>query len=145
MQISLVSVYRVDSASVLYQMLRERLEERRLNISHANLPSRSRHIHFMRTRPYRAWYLIKANSSVVGQIWLNRQNEIGLTILKKERHKGYEKAAIMALISRHRPLPPIPSKRSGSFLANVNPNNRAVVGALRNLGAKILQHTYKLP
>jgi hypothetical protein len=142
--VRLNNVYRCPSVDFLYKILQERLQHRSLNISHANLPTKAEHVRFFRSKPYRAWYLIKAGSSLIGHIWVNRQNEIGLTLLKTARRKGYEAAALLALLGRHRPLPAIPSKRSGSFLANVSPNNRALMRALRSLGAEKIQCTYRL-
>jgi RimJ/RimL family protein N-acetyltransferase len=142
--VRLNSVYRYPCVDFLYQILQERLQDRSLNISHAKLPTRAAHARFIRSKPYRAWYLIKAGSVRIGHIWVNRQNEIGLTLLKTARRKGYEAAALMALLDRHRPLPPIPSKRAGSFLANVSPDNQALMRVLKSLGAEKIQCTYRL-
>jgi RimJ/RimL family protein N-acetyltransferase len=142
--VRLNNVYRYPSVAFLYQILQERLRDRSLNISHANLPTRAEHARFMRSKPYRAWYLIEADGALIGHIWVNRQNEIGLNVLKSARRKGYEAAALLALLDRHRPLPAIPSKRSGNFLANVSPNNKALMRVLENLGAKKVQCTYRL-
>lgn len=142
--VHLSNVYRCSSVDFLYRVLQERLQDPSLNISHAHLPTRTEHTRFVRSKPYRAWYLIKVASSTIGHIWLNRQNEIGLTLLRDARRKGYEAAALLALLAKHHPLPAIPSKRSGSFLANVAPNNKALMRALRGLGAKKIQCTYKL-
>ena len=140
--IRLANVYRCESVDFLYQLLRERLKRPSLNISHSKMPTKVSHARFMRSKPYRAWYLIKVADMSVGQIWLNRQNEIGVTISKNERHKGYEAAALRALISKHKPLPRIPSKRSARFLANISPQNRALVQIFKKLGARKIQCTY---
>jgi RimJ/RimL family protein N-acetyltransferase len=142
--VRLNNVYRYPSVDFLYRILQERLQDPSLNISHTNLPTRAEHARFIRSKPYRAWYLIKAGSSVIGHIWVSRQNEIGVTLLKTARRKGYEAAALLALLDRHRPLPAIPSKRSESFVANVSPNNKALMRVLRRLGAKRIQCTYRL-
>jgi hypothetical protein len=142
--VRLSNVYRCQSVDFLYRVLRERLQDRSLNISHTRLPTRAEHARFVRSKPYRAWYLIKVADSTVGHIWLNRQNEIGLTLFRDARRKGYEAAAILALLDKHDPLPAIRSRRSGSFLANVAPNNKGLIGALKSLGARKIQYTYKL-
>jgi RimJ/RimL family protein N-acetyltransferase len=140
--VRLSNVYRCSSVDFLYRVLQERLQDPSHNISHTHLPTRTEHTRFVHSRPYRAWYLIKIANSTIGHIWLNRQNEIGLTLLRDARRKGYEAAALLALLARHHPLPAIPSKRSGSFLANVAPNNKSLMRALRSLGARKIQCTY---
>jgi hypothetical protein len=141
--VRLTSVYRCQSVDFLYELLRERLLNRSLNISHTILPTRTQHLRFVRSKPYRAWYLIKVDRAKVGHIWLNRQNEIGLTLLRAERRKGYEEAALRMLFAKQRPLPAIPSKRSAAFLANVSPHNRDLQRAFESMGGEKIQCTYR--
>lgn len=134
----LVSVYRSARADkALYDLLRERSTERDrfVNISHRKLPTWRRHLAFIRSKPYRAWYLIRIGPACVGTIYLSNAGEIGIVLARVYRGKGYGKAAIKLLMKRH------PRKR---YLANINPKNERSIGMFTKLGFAHLQNTYEL-
>jgi RimJ/RimL family protein N-acetyltransferase len=145
--IALVSVYEeVNAEKILYELLRERSTEDDLfvNISHRALPTWGDHVKFIESDPYRFWYLIKAGEMFVGTVFLSHQNEIGITLFKSQRGNGYGTAAVSALIEQHEPLPAIPGKRRGVFLANINPSNSRSIQMFEKLGARLVQHTYEI-
>lgn len=73
--------------------------------------------------------------TMVGSIYLSFQNEIGISIAKKHRRKGYAKAAIKKLIE---------ISQEKFFLANINHLNVKSSNMFENMGFELLQETYKL-
>lgn len=128
----LVDLYETDDGrELLYQLLKERDDT--INISHQKMPTMEEHLRFVESRPYQYWYLIIANDLYVGAVYLSKNNEIGVGILKKNHRKGYGKAAVLALMAAH------PGRK---FLANINPRNLASGFMFRELGFSILQVTF---
>jgi RimJ/RimL family protein N-acetyltransferase len=115
---------------VLYELLDERTAEQ--SISHKEMPSYDKHLVFVASKPYRAWYLIRTYEGCAGSVYLTRQNEIGIAIFETYRGSGYAKAAINMLMGKH----------DGPFLANINPNNWASRWLFDRLGFKFIQVTY---
>lgn len=128
----LVSVYRSPDAPLyLYALMTER--EAHVNISHRAMPTAEQHLAFVRSRPYRAWYLCHVKHRVVGAIYLSKQGEIGIFIFKAHRGHGYGKQAVKALMDKH----------PGNFLANINPANEASIKFFEKLGFRPMQVTYE--
>lgn len=139
------------AARILYELLKERSGgDPHVNISHLRLPTWDEHVAFVKSRPYRYWYLIRAEwdgplrEGYVGYISCTRLNEIGIVLFKARRGKGYGRQALMQFIADHEPLPAIPSKRSGRFLAHINPKNAASIKLFTGAGFAHIQQTYAL-
>ena len=106
------------------------------NISHRRLPKWDDHVAFIESRPYRYWYwfteVAKPNAPPplrfparpAGCVYLTRQREIGIGVLKAFRGQGLARAAVTELMLRH----------PGRFLANINPVNEASIALFRKLG-----------
>ncbi|MFM7009598.1 MAG: GNAT family N-acetyltransferase [Betaproteobacteria bacterium] len=124
---------RPEAAQVLYDLLAERPGY--ANISHKRMPTWEEHIRFMRSNPYRSWFLIEEDCGMVGAIYLSKQNEIGIGIFKKYQSKGYATKAVTDLRRRY------PSER---LLANVAPGNKVSQALWESLGGKLVQQTYEL-
>lgn len=123
------------SIDVLWQLLLER--DPRESISHHRMPTWEKHSNFVAGRPYEAWYLID-DGQTRGAVYLTRQREIGVGILKMHRGHGYATQAIRELMRIHQP--------GQRFLANINPANRASVGLFHKLGfVGPIQHTFERP
>jgi len=136
----LVSVYRDTRApAYLYRVLQERLKEPGTNISHTSLPTMKRHLEFVASRPYRAWYLIErvrnVSPEIIGCCYLTKQSEFGIYINPGWRNLGFAHEALDILRDRHR----------GRILAHVNPANEASRAFFEREGARLLQVTYELP
>jgi len=145
--IRLESVYKYPEAlDILYALLRERSveDDPHVNISHRRLPTFHDHERFVESRPYRYWYLILVEQSVVGTCYISKRNEIGIVLFRAHRGKGYGSQAVAALIEKHKPLKAIPGVRSGSFIANINPKNEASIRMFSRLGFTHLSNTYEL-
>lgn len=134
--VRLADVYRSkDPEKTLYALLKER--DRTVNISHRRLPAYREHLRFVRSRPYKAWYLItNGTGGRLGGVYLSKMNEIGIFLFKKHRRKAYVEAAVKLLMKKHAGV--------GFFLANINPANAASIRFFKRFGFKHIQNTYEL-
>lgn len=122
-----------DAATYLYALLLDREESQ--NISHKAIPAVDQHLAFVRSNPYREWYLIDVGF-IVGAIYISKQNEIGVGVFKKDRGHGFARRAIEMLLLKH------PGER---LVANINPQNEASISLFSKLGSKLIQYTYEVP
>lgn len=126
----------------LYRLLEEREPDE--SITHAKMPTYEEHLAFVRSDPYRAWYIITDRGVEVGSCLLTHNNEIGITIAKEHRRKGYAREALVLLTKLADPLPASASVRNGHFIANINPANEASIKLFSKLGFRHIQNTYRL-
>ncbi len=117
----------------LYELLKERNSS--INISHQKMPTYNKHINFILSKPYSKWYIIYFERTKVGSIYISKQNEVGIFIMKKFLKKGIGSEALEMIIKLN------PRKQ---FLANINPKNKKSIEFFKKNGFKILQHTYEL-
>lgn len=129
----LIDVYQTPVAiDVLWQLLLER--DPRENISHKQMPTWEQHSGFVAGKPYEAWYLIEVDGHTRGAVYLTKQREIGIHILKGQRGNGYASDAVSLLMRKH----------PGRHLANINPLNTASIALFKKLGfAGPIQETYE--
>ena len=134
-RMKLISVYQTkDAEKVLYRLLKER--EKKSNISHRLMPSYSKHCQFVRSKPYKVWYLLCLAAEIyVGGIYLSKNSEIGLFIFKEYQKKGFGREALHLLMRRH--------KGVRRFLANVSPGNTPSISFFKHNGFKHIQNTYE--
>lgn len=135
-EIKLKDIYKTKGAArILYVLLKERTS--RVTISHRHMPSKRKHLAFLRSRPHKAWYLVMNEShEPVGGAYLSKNDEIGIFIFKKHQGMGYGQSAVQSLMRRHR--------RVHRFLANVNPRNARSIWFFTSLGFRHIQNTYEL-
>ena len=146
------SVIRIGAPEFLYELMKEREPE--INISHAKLPSWDEHLTFIRSRPFRCWYLIDAIGfgprrdidfgAWAGYVSATERNEIGIVIAQAWRGRGIGPAAVQALINQHEPLPAEPSVRNGRWLANIAPGNEQSKHMFQKLGFTKIEETFAL-
>lgn len=117
----------------LYELLKERNSS--INISHQKMPTYNKHINFILSKPYSKWYIIYFERTKVGSIYISKQSEVGIFIMKKFLKKGIGSEALEIIIKLN------PRKQ---FLANINPKNKKSIEFFKKNGFKILQHTYEL-
>src|SRR3990167_4523293 len=113
---------REDAPKILYDLLAERTPEQ--SISHAEMPTWEEHIDFVeRHNPrseigaygfefYEEWYLIEEEGTIVGSIYLTQADEIGISVFRAFRRRGFGTKAVGLLLQQH------PKE---AFFANVNP------------------------
>ena len=132
LDISIRSIKKSDS-NFLYELLKER--DSRANISHKKMPSIKQHEKFIQSKPYSKWYIIQNYNKEVGSIYLSKNNEIGIFLIKKNQSKGIGVNVLKLLMEKN------PKIR---YLANVNPKNKKSIEFFKKNGFKLIQHTYEL-
>ncbi len=136
---------KVDSdsdAKFLFDLLKER--DARANISHKKMPSYNSHIRFIKSKPYKVWYIIYMKldhklrydwKEKVGSIYLSKNDEIGIFISKKFQGKNIGKYALNDLMAK--------DTRTKRYLANVNPKNKKSIQFFKNNKFKLIQYTFE--
>ena len=128
-----------DAARVLWDLLEERTEDE--SISHKRMPTWGEHLDFILSNPYFAWYIIEVPDPLgpvkVGAIYLSRDDEIGISIYKQYRRRGFARQAIEMLMAKH--------EDCRRFLANINPKNAKSRALFEGLGFRHIQDTLELP
>lgn len=128
----------------LYQELIKRSERSSQNISHETMPSFEKHTAFVKQHPYRAWFLVLQAQEVIGSVYAQFDNSVGLQLSEACTATNIE--AVMSLFRAHlRPLPAKPSLRFGDFFLNVAYSNKNMQQALDTLGYKATQISYVAP
>lgn len=127
-----------DQVDELYALL----EARTHSISHAELPTLDEHTEFVRTHPYRAWYLVRKDQAVVGSFYLQEDNSIGLNL-------GIEDAqladAVLAFLAAHfKPNSAVRSLVPPYFYINVAYSNDWLKQTLQNKGLTPIQTAFRL-
>lgn len=134
---------RNSDAKFLFDLLKER--DSHVNISHKKMPTYTSHLKFIESKPYKKWYVIftlddlrselKSSKTKIGSIYLSKNNEVGIFILKKFQRKNVGKYALTELMKRN------PRSR---YLANVNPKNKKSMQFFKNNSFKLIQYTFEL-
>ncbi len=138
-------VYQVEEAcQFTYNLLAIRIKEPESNISHLEMPTVNEHMRFFNSRPFRRWWLVKADNAWVGTAYVSTRNELSVVLLPQYRRRGYGRETIQWIIDHVPPLPESPAVRTGEFLANINPANAASIALFEGLGFKHVQNTYQL-
>ena len=138
-QLSLVKVTGASrQIATLYRLLSARVHR----ISHLRIPTRDEHYAFVRSHPYRAWYLIKLANRYIGTVYFTELNNIGIFVIPSAQQ--HLKKAIKLALHKHKPLSGIKSVRTNFFDFNVAPGDLALSEALEALGARCVQMTYSI-
>lgn len=122
----------------LYEVLKDRPAE--ANISHREMPSLEQHKQFVHRKPYECWYIIQAQSDdgrtteQIGSIYISKQRELGIFLLRAHWGKGYAMRAL-TLLRRNHP---------GKLLANVAPGNERSHAFFKAANGRLIQYTYEL-
>lgn len=117
------------------------LKKRKHFISHTILPQKREHSNFVKNHPYRFWFLVKHNEQIVGSIYIQDDNSIGINFdfkLIKFRFDELMKK-IKSIVS---PLPEIKSKRINEFFINVSPTNIELKNWLKSSQYDVIQISY---
>jgi len=117
----------------LYDLLEQRNSI--VNISHKKMPTWEEHVKFIKSKPYSKWYVIQNKDEKIGSLYLSKQNEIGIHLLKKFEKESIHLESIKKLMSLNPEI---------IFRANVSPKNKNYITLFKKLGFKMVQHTYEL-
>lgn len=126
-----------DQVETLFNILIKRTH----NISNKVLPSLTEHLEFVRNHPYRAWYLIKTNSSYIGTAYLTKTNCVGVSLVS---NVDLFSNVVQMILKKHKPLKEIKSIRPSYFYINIAPDNKEVEYQLVKLNAEKIQSTFIL-
>ena len=117
------------------------LKNRNYSISHKLLPSFEEHNTFVKKNPYLAWYLIQKENLLIGNVYLNNDNSIGINLINNIEHSDL--IEIIGFIKKsHTPLPPIKSIRRDEFFINAPSNNKQLIKILKDLKKKEIQRSF---
>lgn len=131
-----------DIVQALYDLHNEVQPEE--SISHTGKTPYPVHEAFVRSKPYREWHLILDGMAMAGSIMLTDRNEISIRIARTHQGRGVGPEAVIQMMSFFPPLPAIPSKRPGYYVANINPANQRSRAMFEKLGGVLHQVTYRL-
>lgn len=130
--INLVEVSRSDH-EFLYELLKQR--DPIANISHKRMPTYQEHKKFVNSKPYKVWYIIYMRDTKTGSIYLSKQNEIGIFLLKEHQGKNIGQTALDLLIEKN---------PQNHYLANISPRNSKSIKFFKKNKFKLIQYTYEL-
>jgi len=116
------------------------LNSRKYSISHTNLPSKNEHSEFVSAHPYRVWYLTYRNKNLIGSVYLQTDNSIGIDFI--EYRENDILSAIKYIKNNHKPLSSIKSVRRGEFFINVSSKNESFIKILKKLNKNEIQRSF---
>ena len=120
-----------DDAEFLFDLLKQR--EGTVNISHKSLPDWEEHLQYVKKHDYQSWDIIWVENTRIGNIYLTKNDEIGIFIDKKLQFHGYGSKALEEFMKKNG------KKR---YLANVNPTNYKSIQIFGKHGFIHIQNTY---
>ena len=120
-----------DDAEFLFDLLKQR--EGTVNISHKSLPDWEEHIQYVKKHDYQSWDIIWVENTRIGNIYLTKNNEIGIFIDKKLQFHGYGSKALEEFMKKNG------KKR---YLANINPTNYKSIQFFGKHGFTHIKNTY---
>jgi len=122
----------------LYDLLRERLDQASVNITHVKMPSYEDHVLFVEGQSgYEAHFVIVNEgdpTQMFATLYVTDRCEIGITVARSHQDKGYGRWILETFLSEF----------PGTYYANINPENFKSQKLFGSLGFKPLQYTYKL-
>ena len=121
----------VDDAEFLFDLLKQR--EGTVNISHKSLPDWEEHLQYVKKHDYQSWDIIWVENTRIGNIYLTKNDEIGIFIDKKLQFHGYGSKALEEFMKKNG------KKR---YLANINPTNYKSIQFFGKNGFTHIQNTY---
>ncbi|MDA9802503.1 hypothetical protein N9C26_00805 [Gammaproteobacteria bacterium] len=116
------------------------LNNRKYSISHTSMPSKNEHSEFVSAHPYRVWYLTYRNKNLIGSVYLQTDNSIGIDFI--EYRENDILSAIKYIKNNHKPLSSIKSVRRGEFFINVSSKNESFIKILKKLNKNEIQRSF---
>lgn len=116
------------------------LLNRRHPISHNKLPSLKEHSKFAMSNPYIIWYLLYKDNNLLGSIYVQSDNSIGINLINPNEVDVLE--VIMYIKNNHHPFPSIKSLRRGEFFTNIAHDDLIMIQILNKLNKKEIQRSF---
>lgn len=127
------------SITALYRLL----SEREFNISHKHFPSFEKHENFVLNHPYRKWFFVKKDDVLLGTIYFQFDNSVGINLDFKKVDFGF--VELFDLVKKKiSPLKPVPSKVYSQFFVNVPIKNKNLSSWLEEGGCISSQVSYEI-
>lgn len=127
----------IDQSNILFNLLKNR----KYNISHKELPSKSEHYEFIKNNPYLHWFIIY-HEKPIGTFYIQKDNSIGLNINIFEKH--YISQTLSFILKEFKPSPNKRSLIPEYFYLNTAPDNDELLEIYKMLGLKQIQISHKL-
>ena len=125
------------------ETLYKQLNNRQYKISHKNLPSFDKHTQFVQNHSYRKWFIVKDMEVVIGNVYIQFNNSIGLNVDSSVTCEQINKI-LREIYTSYSPLPAVPSLRQGEFFLNVASDNKMLQNILLSLGFSEVERSYIL-
>lgn len=119
------------------------LESRQHSISHVDMPSYEEHSSFVMNNPYRCWYLVCRENVVVGSVYVQNDNSVGIAISCTDNCDSMSQV-IRLLREAIEPLEAIASLRYKDFFFNVPYDDEERKNCLKQLGYMPTQLSFVL-
>lgn len=121
----------VGDCRFVYQLLKERQNEPNVNINF-QMPTYEDHKEYLLDALYFEWYkqafIMYIGRKKIGQVYVTKDNEIGVFVLKAYQGKGYGREAVKRIIQ---------ATESDVFTAHVNGANEKSKRLFKALGFKL--------
>ena len=115
------------------KVLYEILHKREHTISHKDMPSYDKHTFFVFNNPYRCWFIVYYESAILGSMYVQYDNSVGLSFCKPIERKALELLTEMLRVEV-KPLEAIASVRYKDFFFNVSNSDVKLQNCLENIG-----------
>ena len=126
-----------DDSKILYNLLKKR----KFKISHQDLPSFKSHLSFVKSNPYRFWYLIFYKDKPIGTFYIQNDNSIGINITAPSNE--IIKRSLSFIKQHFKPKPSIASKVPPYFYFNSSFENSKLIRLFKLNGLIPLQISFK--
>lgn len=117
------------------------LEERVHRISHRSMPSFEEHEKFVKTHPYRSWFIVFLNDEAIGSVYVQYDNSIGFNCSSVISAKEIL-VVLNEVRQRISPLEKILSLRPDHYFINVASSDKEFQKKLMTLGFTETQRTF---
>ena len=137
----MIELEEVTNSDADIELLFKQLMNRKYSISHKKMPPYSEHDFFVKNHPYRKWFFVNQDEKILGNVYIQYDNSIGLNLIDSISKLQLENI-IIAIISQVDPLPEIPSIRFGKFFFNIPTSNAVLQELLLKIGCQESQRTF---
>ena len=127
-----------DQIKVLFKLLNQRTHP----ISHSQMPSFGDHSEFVKSNPYRVWYLVYCNIKCIGSFYIQDDNSIGINIDELDQKKI--NFCLNFIKTNFYPFPEQKSKIPSYFYLNAPYTDKNFLSILKTTNLTPIQTSYKL-
>jgi len=132
----------VEASDVQTEILYDLLGQRIHTISHSEIQNYEIHRKFVKSHPYRKWYLVKIEAEYVGSIYVKNDNSIGLNL--NYINKVIVQSCIDFVRQNLIPMRPTASMVPEYFYINVAATNNDLIKTMSELFVPQIQISFKI-